>query len=390
MRLPLYYNWHCLWRQKLNNLLTFVVVATVVFVLSVLLSFAAGIRASLAATGLSRNVLVLKPGATAESTSLILLDEAVRLVQCPGIARDATGSPMISLELCVQTTIPRRAGDKSSANVAIRGVDEIGLAVHSEVHLIDGRMFKPGALEIITGKAACERYADLKIGSETLLGRSGNREFRVVGIFEAGGGALENELWVPRTILEDVYGRRFVSSAVLQLQQPNLADEAIRYIKSPAVQLEAKREPDYYADLSTRVQEMVLLASILVGVMAFGAVFAVANTMYAAVDSRQREIAMLRTIGFERSAIVLSFLIESFLLCAVACATGLVASMFVNRPRQDFLSDVTWTALAYQSKFTLQTLFSALGLSLFVGVVGGAAPAIRAARTKIIEALRKA
>jgi len=390
VRLPLYYNWRSLLRQKLNSLLTFVVVAIVVFVLSVLLSFAAGIRASLAATGSPRNLLVLKPGATAESTSLILPEESARLVQCPNLARDPQGRPLISQELCVQTSIPRRAPDTSSANVAIRGIDDVALVVHSEVRIVEGRMFQPGALEIIAGRSARDRYADLQVGGDILLGRSGNRRFRVVGVFEAAGGGLENEIWVPRTILEDVYGRRFVSSAVLRLEQPDRADEAIEYIKGSAVRLDARREPDYYSDLSTRVREIVLLASILVGVMAFGAVFAVANTMYAAVDGRRREIAMLRTIGFGRFAIVLAFMVESFLMCTLACGAGLVAGLFVNRPRQDFLSDITWTALAYEPKFTVGTLLSALGLSLIVGMVGGAAPAIKAARTGIIEALRKA
>ena len=51
MALPLYYNWRNLLARKLSTALTFVVVAVVVFVLALLLSFAAGIRASLVATG---------------------------------------------------------------------------------------------------------------------------------------------------------------------------------------------------------------------------------------------------------------------------------------------------------------------------------------------------
>src|SRR5262249_28292529 len=193
------------------------VVALVVFVLSVLLSFAAGIRASLAATGSDDNLLVLKPGAKAESTSLILPDETVGLMQCPGMASDADGSPLVSPELCVQTTIPRR-GDRSRANVAIRGVDPVGLVVHREVRLTEGRMFQPGAAEVIVGKAALERYSDLQIGGTVLLGRSRNRPFTVVGVFSAGGGALENELWAPRPMLADAYRRRFLSSVILRLQ----------------------------------------------------------------------------------------------------------------------------------------------------------------------------
>lgn len=390
MQLPLFYIWRSLLRQKLNTLLTFVVVSIVVGVLSVLLSFAAGIRTSLAATGSPRNLMILKPGATAECTSLILPEESARIVQAPGIARDARGAPLVSLELSVQTAIARRESDQDRTNVSIRGVDEVAFVVHDEVRIVEGRTFSPGAMEVIVGRAARDRYADLQRGGEIRLGRSVKRNFQVVGIFESGGSALENELWAPRTLLEDVYGRRFVTTVVVRLAGAEDADEAIRYLKGPAVRLDARREPDYYADLSNRVHELVLLASILVGVMAFGAVFAVANTMYSAVDGRRREIAMLRAIGFERGAIIVAFLIESFLMCAAACVTGLVGSAFFQQPRQDFMSDITWTALAYESRFTVQTMSAALGLALTVGLIGGVAPAIKASRTRIIEALRKA
>jgi len=222
------------------------------------------------------------------------------------------------------------------------------------------------------------------------LGRSRNRPFRVVGVFEAGGGALENEVWASRSALGDAYNRRFVSSAVLRLEHPDRADEAIRYINGSTVRLDARREPEYYAELSARVRQMVLLVSLLVGVMAFGAVFAVANTMYAAVDGRRREIAMLRAIGFGRVAIVVAFLLESFALCTLACAAGLTASLYFTRPQQAFMSDISWTSYTYDPKLTAGTLLTALGLALAVGMIGGVAPAIKGARTRIIEALRKA
>ena len=79
MRLPLYYNWRNLLARKLSTSLTFAIVAVVVFVLALLLSFVAGIRAALVATGSPQNLIVLKSGATAEATSLLTYEEAARL-----------------------------------------------------------------------------------------------------------------------------------------------------------------------------------------------------------------------------------------------------------------------------------------------------------------------
>ena len=390
MVLPLYYNWRNLRRRRLSVTLTFFLVGVVVFVLAALLSFAAGIRASLAATGSSRNVMILKPGSTAESTSILLPAEAARIIQAPNIARGSTGQLLISLELCVQTNIPRRGPVGTPASVAIRGVDDIAFEMRPELKIIEGRHPQQGTMEMIVGKAARERYANLEPGGRLEMGRLANRVFTVVGVFDAGGGAMESEIWAPRTMLEDAFNRRFLSSVVVRLADPAAARATIDYLNGPAVELDAQLETKYYDELSTKTREIVFLTTVLVGIMAIGAIFAVANTMYAAVDGRKREIAMLRTIGFARGAIMLSFVIESLLISTAACAAGLGASLFINGSRQDFLSDTTWTVLAYELRITPGILVSAFGLATLVGVGGALAPAWKASRTRVIEALRKA
>jgi ABC-type antimicrobial peptide transport system permease subunit len=190
----------------------------------------------------------------------------------------------------------------------------------------------------------------------------------------------------------DAYQRRLVSSIVAQLEDERFADEAIAYLEGPAVQLAAKRETQYYKDLSQKTYEIVVLTTILIAIMAIGAVFAVANTMYAAVDGRKREIAMLRTLGFARRSIILAFLVESTIVCLAACASGVAVGFLASSVmgQQDFLSDTTWTVLAYDLRITPSTITAALVTAALVGIVGGLAPALRASRTRIIEALRKA
>lgn len=397
MPLPLYYNWRNLVARKLSTGLTLVVVGVVVFVLAVLLSFAAGIRASLVSTGSPLNVIVLKPGATAESTSILRPDEYNRIAQAPGIARlpqalgDApAGSLLISPEVNVQTTLPRK-NDRGGklANVAVRGVDDVAFAVHPEVRLIAGNRFRQGAPEVIVGRAARERYGPLELGDQVPLGRKADRTYTVVGIFEAAGGALESEIWAPRTILSDSYFRAFTSSVCVRVDDPAGIPDLVAYVNGPAVGLEARPELKYYRDLAERTREIVWLSSVLVSIMAIGAVFAVANTMYSAVDNRRREIAMLRTIGFGRGAIMLAIVIESLLVCTLACAAGLAGSLALSGARQDFFSDTTFTVLAYELKVTPPVIAAAVGTALLVGTVGALAPAVRAARTNILQAVRK-
>ena len=390
MALPLYYNWRNVLRRKTSVSLTFVVVAVLVLVLSVLLSFVAGIRASLAATGHSRNIMVLKPGATAESTSLLMQEETNKVVQTPGISNDPLLGQLISLELCVQTTLPRNLAGGGLANVAVRGVGPEAFAVHTEVRVVEGRAIAQGQLEIMVGKAAQDRYANLRMGDQIPLGRQSDRMFRVVGVFEAAKGALESEIWAPLTMLQDVYIRPFLSSAVLKMDDTADLKQAVAYINGPAVELDAKSETEYYDDLTSKAREIAMLTTVLVGIMGIGAAFAVANTMFAAVDGRKREIAMLRTIGFGKGAIIAAFLMESMLICGLACVAGLLMSFFFNRSRQDFLSDTTWTVLAYELTITPQIILASLITATVVGFFGALVPALKAARTRILDALRKA
>lgn len=389
MTLPLSYNWNNLFVRKTSTALTVLVVGIVVAVLVGLLSFGAGVRASLVARGSDRNLIVLRPGASAESTSIIRLAEAARLVQTPGLARRADDQLLVSEEICVQTAL-RRSGGEKFANVAVRGVEDVAFDVHAEVKIIEGRRFTSGTYDLIVGRAAAQRYAGLEIGRELALGRAGNRSYRVVGVFESGGSALESELWAPRSAIADSYQRPILSSVALRLQDAALAPAAIDYVNGPAVKLLAKREIDYYRDLSSQTEQLVQLTTMLILVMSIGAVFAVSNTMYAAVDRRRREIAMLRTIGFSRSAIVVAFLLESVLLCLIACAAGLLAMLPLHGLRQDFLSSSTWTVFAYELRLTPTIVLSATLAALALGVCGALAPALRASRIQIIEALRKA
>lgn len=389
MALPLGYNLRNLMVRRLSASLTFSVVTTVVAVMCVLLSFAAGIHASLAASGAARNVVVLQTGATAESTSIINPEETGRLVQAPHVAKGVDGRPLISPELCTQTSVPRKAGG-TPANVAVRGVDAVAFDVHPEVRLVEGRVFADGAREVIVGVQARDRFQGLNVGGEVTLGNTQHRTFTVVGVFEAAGGALECEIWGGRSAVSDAYSRRFVSSAFLRLEDEGYAAETIRYVKGASVRMNAKTEVEYYRDLTTKTREIVVLTMILIAIMGVGAVFAVANTMYAAVDGRRREIAMLRTLGFSRAAIVSSFLIESLLITGAACAAGIAVSLFFSGSRQDFLSDTTWTVLTYELRMTPRIVGAAVGVALAVGLGGGLAPALRASRVRIIEALRKA
>ena len=113
------------------------------------------------------------------------------------------------------------------------------------------------------------------------------------------------------------------------------------------------------------------------------------NTMYAAVGSRSREIATLRALGFSRSSILVSFLVESILLSLLGGALGCLLSLPINGMTTSTINWDTFSELAFAFRVTPGTLAAGFAFAIVMGAVGGLLPALRAARTPITTALRQ-
>ena len=84
---------------------------------------------------------------------------------------------------------------------------------------------------------------------------------------------------------------------------------------NPALAVDVNREREYYRRQSETISKVIyVIAYVVGGIMAVGAIFSALNTMYSAVSARLREIATLRAIGFGATAMVMSVLAEALLL----------------------------------------------------------------------------
>jgi len=125
-------------------------------------------------------------------------------------------------------------------------------------------------------------------------------------------------------------------------------------------------------------------------VMGVGAVFGTMNTMYAIVAARTREIGTLRSLGFSRRAILISFVIESTLLATVGGAIGCLLAFPMNGFSTATGLTQSFSEIAFNFQLTPMTLGIAMAFALVMGVVGGLLPALRGARLPIPTALREA
>ena len=152
MAIPLSYVARNLWTRRLTTVLTAGGLALVVFVFATVLMLDAGLKQTLVGTGEYDNVVAIRKGAETEIQSGVTRLQANVIEMHPAIAIGPDSRPLVSKETVVLISL-RKTGAQKPSNVIIRGVSATGLALRPQVRLESGRLFSPGAAEIIVGRA---------------------------------------------------------------------------------------------------------------------------------------------------------------------------------------------------------------------------------------------
>ncbi len=162
-----------------------------------------------------------------------------------------------------------------------------------------------------------------------------------------------------------------------------------RLESDPRLTVEAFRETRYYANQSEMMAKFLRVLGIsLTVIFSLGVIIGAMITMYAAVANRTNEIGTLRALGFQRGSILAAFLLESLLLGLVGGCVGLFFASFPHLFTISTLNFQTFSELAFSFTLTFEIFYKSLLFSLIMGFIGGVLPAFRAARKKIVEALR--
>jgi ABC-type antimicrobial peptide transport system permease subunit len=180
------------------------------------------------------------------------------------------------------------------------------------------------------------------------------------------------------------------SSVIARLADPSQFDAlAARIDADPRLLLEAKRERQFYEDQSRDLSRFItIVGQTLSVIFSLGAVIGAAITMYASVATRTAEIGTLRALGFRRRDILLAFMLEALLLSLVGAAAGLAAATSLTAITISTTNFSSFSELAFSFTLTPQIIVAGCVFALLMGFVGGFLPAIKAARMKIVDALR--
>jgi putative ABC transport system permease protein len=372
-------------QRKGSSLVIVACMACVVGVLLSVLSVTVGMLRTYEIAGSPARALVLSRDALSfgghmEDSSTIPPDAVGTLVGAPGLARDASGEPMMDAE--VLAFLPPTEGF-AGGSLLVRGVGTNGLAMRPELELVSGRLFRPGLHEMIVGVGA-HRGFGLKTGDRIIMP---DGEWPIVGEFTTGGGINESELMSDAASVMSTLRRRNFSSVLVGLESPASFDTFIDWVTSnPALKLTAQRQSDYYRQVAWSNSAFFTAVAYLSGVvMALGALFGTVKILHAAIDSRMREIATLSAIGYDPLPIAVSVVLEGVILALL----GALAGALLTRMLIDGRLEIIWNAV-----FTLSVspglIALGLGWALVLAVVGGIVPAVRSARLPVAEALRQA
>jgi putative ABC transport system permease protein len=370
------------------SLVVIVGMAGVVAVLMTMIAVGTSFDRTLRRSGHSDRAIVLRKGAVGEIASVIERDSLDRIADAPGVKHGEVGA-LISAEALSGTKVHQRAGG-AEAYLQVRGIGIASPWIRPELRMVAGRYFRPGALEMIVGRTAQRHYRELELGRTVAVGGT---EWIVVGVFETGGDLRESNALVDGdTLLSSTHGGSF-SSVTVRLQSPQAFSQFKAALTSdPSLAVDVYRESEYFdqrADGAQRLFKVLLYG--IGGIMMIGAIFAAANTMFATVSSRSKEIATLRAIGYRPIPTVLATLAESALLATAGALCGAALAWSVVSGRA-FSPSVNGGQIG-QSIFELNIgagyFVAGALLACLLGLAGGLLPALRAARGPVATAFRK-
>jgi ABC-type lipoprotein release transport system permease subunit len=377
-----------MWTRRLTTVLTAGGMALVVFVFAVVLMLDEGLRKTLVTTGEYDNVVVTRRASETEIQSIIPRNQAPVVEAHPAVALAANGTALASREVVVLISLNKRGSEKPS-NITIRGVSPPAMELRPQVKLVAGRMFEPGKSEIIAGDGITRRFSGAGIGERL---RFGQRDWTVVGLFDAGNSGFDSEIWGDVDQLAQAFRRIVFSSIIVRLGDSHRFEQFKRDIESdPRLQLEAKREQTYYADQSKGLSTFISILGLTLSIIfSIGAMIGAMITMYASVANRVAEIGTLRALGFRRRAILGAFLMESMLLGLAGGAVGLFFASFMQLVSFSTMNFQSFSELAFGFTLNAAIVAKSAVFAAIMGLVGGVLPAARAARMQIVDSLRAA
>jgi putative ABC transport system permease protein len=366
--------------QRLGSSLTILVgVTSAVGVLVSMLAMGIGAREQQQATVRPDRIVLITTGMRL-GQGTITRDEAAVILGLPGIKRDTHGDPLVAFQAVVPLEAHRRV-----TNVRIYfplvGITPNITEVAPEIQFTAGRMFQPGLRELIVSNYCSRQYVGFDVGDKRILHGT---EWTIVGHFDRGASQQCVVYGDVKTLMTLLKSNTYSMVTALLNSPADYAALRAAVSSNPALHIEVQHEDEAIADAFKELNAFLNFVSLFVGtIMAVGATLGAVNSLYAIVDSRRREIATLRAIGFGSFPVVVSVLLESMLLALPGAVLGTLAAWLL-------FNGLSASPFGFSFQLAVTPPLAVIGVewALIMGLLGGLLPALRAARMPITTALR--
>ena len=387
MAIPISYNVRNLIVRKTTTLMTAAGIAMTVAVLLAVLGLVSGLRTAFTGTGDPLRLLIMRKGGNAELTSLFTPTQFQIVKVFPGLAAWPDGQPKASMEMVTIVNLPN-VDNPQGANVTLRGISQRGVEMR-KLHIVAGRWFKPGQREIVVGAPIAKRYPSAQLGKQLRFGKG---YWTIVGVMEGGQTATNSEIFGDANQVASDFNRPDTYSSALLQSTDEVSAAALRKSleEDRRLNVTVLTEKEYYEQQMVSAAPISFLGYFVCIIMAVGSSFAAMNTMYASVARRSKEIGTLRILGFTKGSILLSFFLESLLLCLVGGVIACIIVLPLNNVTTGLGNFITFSETSFNFRIGPAVMLIGLLFSLILGAVGGFLPARQAAQKEILTALREA
>ena len=240
-------------------------------------------------------------------------------------------------------------------------------------------------------------HGDNPLGKEIKLNGS---KITVIGILEKQGNSIGGPQYDDVIVLPGIYAKRFakpnsngVSSAIVVKGADNIAlkqvDVEVTRIMRSIRKLRPRDKDNFAINKLTMFSEsldqtfgVIDMVAVVIGIFSLlvGG-FGIANIMFVSVKERTPIIGLQKSLGAKRSFIMSQFLIEATFLCIIGALIGILIVIGLGFVASRFTE--------FKIFYSMSIFLWGIGISVFIGVLAGIAPALLAARMDPVVAIRK-
>jgi putative ABC transport system permease protein len=407
-------SWQAVKRNKTRSFMTMLGIVWGIAAVALLVAYGTGMRSVIVAAfdAFGKGAVICWPAQTSQQAGGERAGKHV-VFEKADVEQIRADAPLVKTVCMESVRWKAITYEDRSANTAIRGVcpeyGEMRNEVPSQGRWISGEDMMERRRVVFLGARLREKlFAGRPPVGETV--HIGGMRFTVIGtmdrkIQDSNYFTSDDECaWIPYTAAGDLWNTRYASVLVFEPIAPRFEKDAMQQVRAAVAKRQRFSPTDERAIMMFgREQFRPVIDAITIGLQTLFAFVGaltlgiggvgVMNIMLVSVDERIREIGLRRALGARRRHIQVQFLSEALVLTLLGGAIGILVAYAISAaigtlPFYGPLYEDTSGKGDIHLTISLATVIVSTAILLFVGVISGIVPALRASNLNPVEALR--